>query len=187
MRYSCTFRSFEYDIQFDRTGYQQFLREQELSEYDITHLNIHLITNFTLSHFKGNNDLAPGGAFFQRGREYIEQENKTTKGLYREYDPPSKYAAIFLRPGLCHIWDTSAHLNHTFLHETRHHIQHCLKLSCCSRSPGNEVFASLAAKDQPWEIDAEEFADKHFQSHTFLQLVPHHLQRSDLQWMKAQS
>jgi hypothetical protein len=185
MRYSCTFRSIQYDIQFDRAGYQQFLREQKLSKHDITHLNIHLISDFTLSHFKGNNDLAPGGAFFQRGREYVEQENKTTMGLYREYDPPGKYAAIFLRPAAMYF--SSPLLNRTFLHETRHHIRHCLKLSCCTRSPGNEVFASLEAKDRPWEIDAEEFADKHFQSHTFLQLVPHRLQRSDLQWMKAQS
>jgi len=184
MRYSCTFRSFEYDIQFDKAGYQQFLREQELSEYDITHLNVYLITDFTLSHFKGSKDLAPGGAFFQRGREYVEQENKKTKGLYREYDPPRKYAAIFLRPGLCHIWDTSAHLNHTFLHETRHHIQHCLDLLCNRSSPEYE---SLAWKDRPWEINADEFADKYVQSHTFLHVVPHRLTRSDIQWMKARS
>ncbi len=45
------------DYQFDKAGYQQFLREQGLSEHDIKRLNIHLITDFTCSHFRGNVDL----------------------------------------------------------------------------------------------------------------------------------
>lgn len=172
MRCYYTFRN----IQFDKMGYQQFLREQELSELDIKHLNIHFITDFTLSHFRGDNDLAPDGAFFQHGREYVEQENKTTLGLYRPVDPPGKYAAIFLRPAAMYF--SSARLNHSFLHETRHHIQHCLKLSCCSIF--HDHVEAHSARNQPWEIDAEQFADKYFRSHTFLQIVPHRLQRSDL-------
>lgn len=178
MRCYYTFRN----IQFDQMGYQQFLREQELSEFDIKHLNIHLITDFTLSHFRGDNDLAPGGAFFQRGREYVEQENKTTPGVYRPVDPPGKYAAIFLRPAAMYF--SFPRLNHAFLHETRHHIQHCLNSPYCRSYPGNEVFDSLEWKDRPWEIDAEEFAERYFRSHTFLQFVPHRLQRSDLRYYR---
>ena len=92
-----------FTYKFDKAGYQQFLREQELSEYDIKHLNIHLITDFTSAHFKGCVDLAPGGAFFQRGREYVEQENKTTRAFYQPVHPDSTYAAIFLRPAKCHL------------------------------------------------------------------------------------
>lgn len=178
MRYYYIFRSIQFDIQFDKTGYQQFLREQELSEHDIKHLNIHLITDFTLSHFRGNDELAAGGAFFQRGREYVEQENKTTIGLYRPVDPFCEYAAIFLRPAA--MYYSSPRLNHTFLHETRHHIQHCLKLPCCSKFHDGIVNEAHSARNQPWEIDAEQFATRYFGSHTFLQIIPHRLQRSDL-------
>jgi hypothetical protein len=180
MRCYYTFHSIRFDIQFDKTRYQQFLREQELSEHDIKHLNIHLITDFTLSHFKGNNELIAGGAFFQRGREYVEQENKTTLGFYRPYDPPSAYAAIFLRPGLCY---TSDRLNHTFLHETRHHIQHCLKLPCCSKVHDGVANEAFKSRNQPWEIDAEQFADQHIKQVSFLQIVPHRLQRRDLRYL----
>jgi hypothetical protein len=166
MRCYHTFRSIEFDIQFDQTGYQRFLREQGLSEYDIKHLHIHFITNFTCSHFKGCVDLKPGGAFFRRGKEYVEQENETTPAFYRPVAPPGKCAAIFLRPEKCY-----ASLNRTFLHETRHHLQHCLNSPSCRRYPGNERFASLEWKDRPWERDAEEFAEKYFRSHVFLYLL----------------
>jgi hypothetical protein len=179
--YSKSFHSIHFDIQFDKAGYQQFLREQRLSEHQIKYLNIHLINDFTLSHFKGNDALTASGAFFKRGREYIEKHSKTTPAFYRPMNPDNAYAAIFLRPEKCHM--STDLINRTFLHETRHHIQHCQNLLCCRSSPGNEVFASLEWKDQPWEIDAEQFADKYFCSHTFLRMVPHRLQRSDLQWM----
>jgi hypothetical protein len=178
--YSKSFHSIQFDVQFDKAGYQQFLIEQKVSEHQIKYLDIHLITDFTLSHFRGSEELLAGGAFFQRGREYIEKHSKTTQGFYRPVNPDNTYAAIFLRPEKCH---TSAELNHTFLHETRHHIQHCRNLLCCRSSTGNEVFASLEWGDQPWEIDAEQFADKYFWSHIFLRMVPHEFQRSDLQWM----
>jgi len=173
-----TFHSIQFDIQFDKTGYQQFLREQGLSEHDIKHINILFITDFTCSHFRGCVDLAAGGAFFQHGKEYVEQENKKTLGLYRPVDPPGEYAAIFLRPAAMYF--SSPRLNHTFLHETRHHIQHCLKLPSCSTVHPRVANEAHSARNQPWEIDAEEFADKYFRFHTFLQIVPHHLQRSDL-------
>src|SRR5258706_16304843 len=139
MRYYYTFHSIQFDIHFDKTGYQQFLREQELSEHAIKRLNIHFINDFTLSRFKGCVDLAPGGAFFQRDKEYIEQENQATSAFYRPVDPPCDYAAIFLRPEKC---PTLARLNRTFLHETRHHIQHCLNSPYCRSYPGNEAFDS---------------------------------------------
>ncbi len=144
------------DIQFDKAGYQRFLTEQGLSEHDIKRLNICLLTDFTCSHFKDCVDLAPGGTYFHRCREYVEQENKTTLAFYRPYDlPDSKNAAIFLRPAKCH---TPAHLNQTFLHETRHHIQHCLKLPCCSAANTDVENEAHRAKNQPWEIDADQFA-----------------------------
>jgi hypothetical protein len=142
------------DIQFDKAGYQQFLREQGLSEHDIKRLNIHFITDFTCSYFKGNVDLERGGAFYKRCREYVEQENKTTLAFYRPYDPPSEYAAIFLRPGRCR---SLSHLNQTFLHETRHHIQYCLKLPSCRVVNAGVANEAQSAKSQPWEIDADQF------------------------------
>jgi hypothetical protein len=96
MRCYYTFRSIQFDILFDRTGYQQFLREQELNEHDIKFLNIHFIADFTLSHFSGSDDLVAGGAFFQRGREYIEQENKTTPAFYRPVHPDRGSRHFFL-------------------------------------------------------------------------------------------
>lgn len=77
------------DYQFDKAGYQQFLREQGLSEHDIKRLTIDLITDFICSHFKGSVDLEEDGAYFHRCREYVEKENKATLALYRPYDPPS--------------------------------------------------------------------------------------------------
>src|SRR6266480_1638167 len=165
------FHNIRFDIHFDRAEYQQFLREQELSEHDITYLDIHLIDDFTLSHFLGDDDLAPGGAFSQRGEEYVEQKNMENQGLYRSVDSHHPHAAIFVRPHRC---CTSARLNHVFLHETRHHIQQCQNMSW------GEVPAWLEWKDRPWEIDAEKFAYKFAQSHTFLHMVDHTLQRSDL-------
>src|SRR5215471_10767464 len=111
MRFYCYEKALWYypycEYQFEKARYQQFLREQGLCEYDSKHLNIHFITNYTCSHFKGSVDLEEGGAYFQRCREYVEKHNKTTPAFYRPYDPPSKFAAIFLRPGKCH---TPAHL-----------------------------------------------------------------------------
>lgn len=167
MRY---YRKSFHSIEFDRAGYQQFLREQKLSEHQIKYLDIHLITDFTLSHFRGSEELLAGGPFFRRGEEYIEQENSITRGFYRPVNPDNTYAAIFLRPKKCHM-DADL-INRTFLHETGHHIQHCRNLLCCRSSPGNEVFASLERKVQLREIDADQFADKHFRFHTFLRMVP---------------
>jgi hypothetical protein len=174
----CYSNKFVHDIQFDKTRYQQFLREQGLSEHDIKHLNIRLITDFTCSHFRGNVDLEEGGAYFRRCREYVEKENKTTLAFYRPYDPPSEYAAIFLRPAKCH---TPAHLNHTFLHETRHHIQHCLKLPC--KRPVDAPVESEVPneRNQPWEIDAEQFARAYANRVSFFLPVSRPLKRSDLQ------
>jgi hypothetical protein len=145
-------------IQFDKAGYQRFLREQGLSEHDIKRLNIHLITDFTCSHFKGCADLAPGGVFFGRCREYLEKENRATRAFYRPYDPPCDYAAIFLRPKKCFIF---ADLNIALLHETRHHLQHCLKLPCCSTVNARVENEANGAENQPWEIDAVQFARDH--------------------------
>ncbi len=112
-------------IQFDKAGYQRFLREQVLSEYDIKRLNIYLITDLTCSHFKGCADLAPGGVFFGRCKEYVEKEHRTTRAFYRPYDPPCDYAAIYLRPKTCFNF---AILNIALLHETRHHMFLLMKL-----------------------------------------------------------
>jgi hypothetical protein len=177
MRCYNTFHSIQFDVQFDQMGYQQFLREQGLSEHAIKHLNIHFINDFTLSHLRESVELVAGGTFFQRGKEYVEQENRTTPAFYRPVDPPCDYAAIFLRPERCYT-----RLNRTFLHETRHHIQHCLNSPYCRSYPGNEVFASLEWKDRPWEIDAEKFAEDHVNQVSFLQMVPHRMQRSDLRY-----
>jgi len=146
-------------IQFVKAGYQQFLREQGLSEHDIKRLNIHLVTHFSCSHFKGCSDLAPNGAFFGRCREYAEQENRTTHAFYRPYDPPSNYAAIFLRPKRATFM--IADLNIYLLHETRHHIQHCLKLPCCRAVNAGIENEAQSAENQPWEIDAVQFAREH--------------------------
>jgi hypothetical protein len=164
--------------QFDKARYQQFLREQGLREHDIKRLNISLITDFTCSHFRGSADLERGGTYFQHCREYVEQENGTARAFYRPYDPPSsEYAAIFLRPGKCH---TPAHLNHVFLHETRHHIQHCLKLPCCTAVNAGIENEAYGAENQPWEIDAEQFAREYDKISSFLLPVPRPLRRSDL-------
>src|SRR6266699_187573 len=125
------------DYQFDKAEYQQFLRDQGLSEHDI----------------------------------------KTTRAFYRPYDPPSsEYAAIFLRPAKCH---TPAHWNHTFLHETRHHIQHCLKLSCCSTVNAGVANEARSAKSQPWEIDADQFAMKYGDLSFFVPPVSRRLKRNE--------
>jgi len=165
------------EYQFEKASYQQFLREQGLSEHDIKRLNIRLITDFTCSHFKGSVDLKEGGAYFHRCREYVERDNKTTLGFYRPYDPPHKFAAIFLRPGKCH---TAATLHQTFLHETRHHLQHCLKLSCCSAVNAGIEGEEDRAKNQPWEIDADEFAENYSHIPFFILPVFRPLRRSDL-------
>src|SRR5260370_29621324 len=79
----CYYTKFVHDIHFDKTRYQQFLREQGLNEHDITHLNILFITDFTLAHFRGSPALAAGGAFFQRDREYVVKRNEMALGPYR--------------------------------------------------------------------------------------------------------
>lgn len=181
MRFSCYedayWRNPYCEFQFDKARYQQFLREQELSEHHIKRLNIHLITDFTCSHFKGSVDLEEGGAYFHRCREYVEKENRTTLGFYRPYDLPSKFAAIFLRPGKCH---PAATLHQTFLHETRHHIQHCRKLSCCSAVNAGIEGEEHSSKKQPWEIDADDFANKYSNLPFFILPVSRPLRRSDL-------
>lgn len=168
-----------YNIQFDKVGYQQFLREQGLSEHDIKWLNIHLITNFTCRHFKGSTDLDEGGTFFQRCKEYVEQENRNTLAFYRPYNPPFRYTAIFLRHPK---YSPLGRLNHTFLHETRHHIQHCLKLPCCSRVNVGLTNEAFTSRNQPWETDAEQFAIANANQVSFFTYRP--LRRSDLQWMR---
>jgi hypothetical protein len=174
----CYYETAYCDIQFDKAGYQQFLRDQGLSEHDIKHLSICFITDFTCLHFKGSIDLEEGGAFYKRCREYVEEHNKTTGGLYRPHDPPSsEYAAIFLRPAK---YLTPARWNHTFLHETRHHIQHCLKLPCCSIVHAGVANEAHSAKNQPWEIDADQFAEKYVNQISFFLPVSRPLRRSDL-------
>ena len=181
----CYYNKFVHGIHFDKARYQQFLRGQELSEYDIRHLNIHLITDFTCSHFKGNVHLEEGGAYFQRDKEYVEKMNETTLGLYRPYDPStSDYAAIFLRP---EKYKTPVHqmdpifLNCTLLHETRHHMQHCLELPC-RKSIHAPVESELPnERNQPWEIDAEQFASEYAGWVSFFLPISHPLKRSDLQ------
>ena len=171
----CSYTHVSHDINFDRARYQQFLREQGLCEHNINYLNIHFINDFTLSHFRGNEELLAGGAFFQRGKEFVAKMNETASAFYRPVNPDNQYAAIFFRPKKC-----IPRLNYTFLHETRHHIQHCLNLPCCRSSPGNEMFASLEWKDQPWEFDAEKFAEDHVNQVSFFLLVPRPWKRSDL-------
>jgi hypothetical protein len=170
----CYYRGPFRNIQFEKTSYQQFLRKQGLTEHAIRYLNIHFITDFTLSDFEGCIDLAERGAFFKHGREYVEQENETTIGFYRPVDSPRKYAAIFLRPARCY---TLACLNETFLHETRHHIQHCLKSECCSAVVPGVANEAHSAPTQPWEIDAHLFAKAYGSQVSFLSSI---LQRSNL-------
>jgi hypothetical protein len=180
----CYYTKFAHDIQFDEMLYQQFLKEQGLREHDIEHLTIHFITDFTSSHFKGNVHLEEGGAYFQRDEEYVEKMNETTLGLYQPYDPPtSDYAAIFLRP---EKYKTPVHLldpiflNHPLLHETRHHIQHCLEFPC--RKPVHAPVESELPneRNQPWERDAEQFASAYAGQVFFILPVSHPPKRSDL-------
>jgi len=182
----CYYNKFVHDIRFDKAGYQQFLREQGLSEHDVTHLNILFITNFTLAHFRGSSALAPGGAFFQRDREYVTKRNKQESlGLYRPYYPSRPYAAIFLRPEqrktpVRHL--DPIFLNETLLHETRHHIQYCQKMECCKPVDDGPVGDDLPnERNQPWEIDAEDFTRKHLKQVSFFLPVSRPLKRSDLQ------
>lgn len=182
----CYYENAYRDIQFDKAAYQQFLREQGLSEYDITRLNILFITNFTLAHFRGSPALAPGGAFFQRDREYVTKRNKQESlGLYRPYYPSRPYAAIFLRPEqrktpVCHL--DPIFLNETVLHETRHHIQCCLDLPCNKPVEDAPVGDDLPnERNQPWEVDAEGFAREHLKKVSFFLRVSCPLKRSDLQ------
>lgn len=182
----CYYESAYRDIQFDKAAYQQFLREQGLREYDITHLNILFITDFTLVHFRGSPKLAPGGAFFQCDREYITKRNKQESlGLYRPYYPSRLYAAIFLRPEqrktpVRHL--DPIFLNETLLHETRHHIQYCQKMECSKPVDDAPVDDDLPnERNQPWEIDAEDFTRKHLKQVSFFLPVSRPLKRSDLQ------
>jgi hypothetical protein len=179
----CYYTKFVYDIQFDKTRYQQFLREQGLSEHDITHLNILFITDFTHSHFRSSPTFAAGGTFFQRDREYVEKMNETALGLYRPYYPSRAYAAIFLRPERykTSVYLNQKFLNETLLHETRHHIQQCLELPCCK--PVNAPVESERPneRNQPWEIDAEQFAGAYVNRVSFFLPVSRPLKRSDLQ------
>jgi hypothetical protein len=182
----CYYTKFAQDIHFDKIRYQQFLREQGLREYDIKHLNIFFITDFTHAHFRGSPALADGGAFFQRDEEYVAKRNEMALGLYRPYYPPSRpYAAIFLRP---EQRKTPVHrldpifLNETLLHETRHHIQSCLDLPCCK--PIDDAPAdgdTFNERNQPWEIDAEEFAYRYVNQLSFFLPISRQWKRSDFQ------
>lgn len=170
-------------IQFDKEEYQKFLKNQGLSEHDIKRLNILFITNFTLAHFTGSPTFAPEGTYFQRAKEYVTKMNEKALGLYRPSYPSRAHAAIFLRPGR---YKTPVHLinpiflNEVLLHETRHHIQSCLNLSC--KRPVDAAVNSNAPneRDQPWEIDAEDFAMRYVKQVSFLRIVSRPLQRSDL-------
>jgi hypothetical protein len=180
----CYYTKFVHDIHFDKARYQQFLKEQGLSEHDIKHLNILFITDFTLAHFRDSPVLAAGGAFCQRDREYVAKRNEMARGLYRPYSPSRAYAAIFLRP---EQYKTPVHLlnpiflNVDLLHETRHHIQYCLDLPCSK--PVDDALVdseALNERNQPWEIDAEEFASRYANRVSFFLPVSRPLKRSDL-------
>ncbi len=180
----CYYTKFARDIHFDQTRYQQFLREQGLCEHDIKHLNILFITDFTLAHFRGSSALADGGTYFQRDMEYVEKRNKEARGLYRPYYPSRAYAAIFLRP---EQRKTPVHLlnpiflNEDLLHETRHHIQYCLKLPCSKPVDAPVDSDAPNERNQPWEIDAEDFTWKYLKQVSFFLPVSRPLKRSDLQ------
>jgi hypothetical protein len=94
----CSYTKVSRDIHFDRARYQQFLREQGLCEHDINYLNIHFIHDFTLSQLRGSEELRAGGAFFQRGEEYVAKMNETASAFYRPVNPDNQYAAIFFSP-----------------------------------------------------------------------------------------
>ena len=182
----CYYNKFVHDIHFDKVRYQQFLREQGLREYDITHLNIFFITDFTLAHFRGSPTFAADGTYFQRNKEYVEKRNKQESlGLYRPYYPSRPYAAIFLRPeqrktSVRHL--DPIFLNETLLHETRHHMQHCLDLPCNTSVDDVPVGDDLPnERNQPWEIDAEQFASAYAGQVFFILPVSHPPKRSDLQ------
>jgi len=173
----CYFAELYSHYRFDKAGYQQFLKEQGLKEHDIKRLNIHLVTHFTSLHFKGDKALEEEGEYYQRSKMYVEQGNKLIRGFYRPYDPPNcEYAAIYLRPSMCH---TPTHLNHVLLHETRHHIQYCLKLPCCSIINAGIESEAHGAACQPWEIDAEQFASTYNRVPAFLLPIPRPPKRSD--------
>ncbi len=178
----CYYNKFVHDIHFDKAGYQQFLREQGLSEHDIKHLNILFITDFTHSHFRGSPTFADGGSFFQRDREYVEKMNEVALGLYRPYYPSCAYAAIFLRPERYKtpVYLNQIFLNETLLHETRHHIQQCLALPCCKPVDAPVEGESPNERNQPWEIDAEQFTSAYVNRVSFFLLVSRPLTRSDL-------
>ena len=180
----CYYTKFIREIHFDRTRYQQFLREQGLNGHDIMHLNILFITDFTLSHLRGSPTLAEGGFFFQRDREYIAKLNKDVRGLYRPCSASRACATIFLRP---QRYEAPVHqmdpifLDEPLLHETRHHIQYCLKLPCSEKI--NEVLIGgdpISKRNQPWEIDAEDFTRKHIGQVSFFLPVSRPLKRGDL-------
>ena len=170
-------------IQFDKIEYQKFLKNQGLSERDIKRLNILFITNFTPAHFSGSPTLAPGGAYFQHTGEYVAKMNDKARGLYRPSYLPDTYAAIFLRPGQhktpIHMMNP-IFLNEVLLHETRHHIQHCLKLSCMKSFDSVVDSDAPSERDQPWEMDAEDFAAKYVKQVSFLSIVLPPTRRSDL-------
>jgi hypothetical protein len=179
----CYSNKFVHDIHFDKTRYQQFLREQGLSEHAIKHLNILFITDFTHSHFRGSPTFTDGGAFFQRDREYVAKMNEWALGLYRPYYPSRAYAAIFLRPKRYEtpVYLNQIFLNETLLHETRHHIQYCLNLPCSKPVDDAPVDGNaLNERNRPWEIDAERFAAEYVNQVSFFLPVSRPLTRSDL-------
>jgi hypothetical protein len=105
------------------------------------------------------------------------------QGLYRPYYPSRAYAAIFLRP---ERYKTPVRLlnpiflNGDLLHETRHHIQYCLNLLCCKTADAPVDSDALNERNQPWEIDAEQFEFEHLNQVSFFLPVSRPLKRSDL-------
>ena len=102
----------------------------------------------------------------------------------RPYYPSRAYAAIFLRP---ERYKTPVHhnqffLNETLLHVTGHHIQYCLDLPCSKPVDDAPVDDEMPnERNQPWEIDAEQFASAHVNRVSFFLPVSRPLKRSDLQ------
>lgn len=142
-----------------------------MSEQDIRRLDIHFVTKFTWLHlvsraFVRMLNESDRAALQEKCRVYEEEYNNTAAAFYRPRPTLITHpgAAILLSPRQSL---TMRHLNRTFLHETRHHIQDCLGLPCAQRSPETE---SLEWEYLPWEIDAIQFADQYCQQVSFFLL-----------------
>lgn len=133
------------DIQFDTSGYCQFLKEQGLTQEHIKALTIHLTE-------------------YQANDPYTEDipEGETVGGSFLDTRKLLEYQGslgprILLHP---EQHKTKHSLNDTLLEETRHYIQECLNLFPSSNWGEYE--------DRPEEIDAKEFVQLH-QSRQFIQ------------------